>query len=61
MKKKLLDQSAYGGVPGLKYVPYLGTSDGVGGGPLIIAFGTILAIIFAASTAYSGKIGRAHV
>ena len=54
MKKKSLDQSAYGGVPGLKYVPYLGTSDGVGGGPLIIAFGTILAIIFAASTAYSG-------
>lgn len=54
MKKKTLDQSAYGGVPGLKYVPYLGSNDGLGGGPLIIVFGAILAVIFAASTAYSG-------
>ncbi|WP_283587667.1 OPT family oligopeptide transporter [Limosilactobacillus viscerum] len=54
MKKKTLDQSAYGGVPGSKYVPYLGTHDGLGGGPVILVLGAILAIIFAASTAYSG-------
>lgn len=54
MKKKTLDPSAYGGVPGKKYVPYLGSHDGLGGGPLIMIFGAILAVVFAASTAYSG-------
>lgn len=54
MKKKTLDQSAYGGVPGSKYIPYLGSHDGLGGSPLIMIFGAVLAVIFAASTAYSG-------
>lgn len=54
MERKKLDKSAYGGVPGSDYNPYLGSHDGLGGGTLVTVFGAILAIIFAASTAYSG-------
>lgn len=54
MEKKKLDKSAYGGVPGENYNPYLGAHDGLGGSPIIMLFGIILAVVFAASTAYSG-------
>ena len=54
MKKKTLDHSAYGGVPGEKYKPYIGKHNGLGGNAVIMTIGAILAIIFAASTAYSG-------
>ncbi|MGQ5708686.1 OPT family oligopeptide transporter [Lactobacillus sp. PSON] len=54
MKKKTLDHSAYGGVPGEKYHPYIGKHDGLGGSAVIMIIGAVLAIIFAASTAYSG-------
>ncbi|WEG73041.1 OPT family oligopeptide transporter [Vagococcus intermedius] len=56
---KKLSKSAYGGVPGKEYVPYV--TDGKkkkSGGTLILIFGIILATLFAASTAYSGmKVG----
>ncbi|MCY9806213.1 OPT/YSL family transporter [Lentilactobacillus senioris] len=54
MAKKQLSKSAYGGVPGDKYVPFVSEKDNKGGSPVIMIMGAILAIIFAASTAYSG-------
>ncbi|MSD84113.1 peptide transporter [Lactobacillus curvatus] len=53
MQKKL-SKSAYGGVSGEKYVPYVSQGDKKVGNVAILIMGSILAIIFAASTAYSG-------
>ncbi|WP_435033759.1 hypothetical protein [Latilactobacillus curvatus] len=53
MQKKL-SKSAYGGVSGEKYVPYVNQGDKKVGNLAILIMGSILAIIFAASTAYSG-------
>ncbi|MDT3395019.1 MAG: OPT/YSL family transporter [Bacillota bacterium] len=53
MQKKL-SKSAYGGVSGEKYVPYVNQGDKKIGNLAILIMGSILAIIFAASTAYSG-------
>ena len=51
---KKLSQDAYGGVKGQDYVPYIPPgAKSVGNLPIMIA-GIILAILFAASTAYSG-------
>ncbi|MEG0549708.1 MAG: oligopeptide transporter, OPT family [Vagococcus sp.] len=56
---KKLSKDAYGGIKGQDYVPYV--KDGKNrknGGSLIVLFGILLSIIFAASTAYSGmKVG----
>ncbi|QMT83178.1 OPT/YSL family transporter [Companilactobacillus pabuli] len=52
--KKSLSQSAYGGVSGEKYVPYVTDKDNHGGNTIVMIMGAILAVIFAASTAYSG-------
>ncbi|MGR3741306.1 OPT/YSL family transporter [Companilactobacillus sp. DQM5] len=52
---KKLSKDAYGGVPGNKYEPYV--RDGKknkSGNAVILITGIILAIVFAASTAYSG-------
>lgn len=51
---KKLSKSAYGGVPGNKYVPYVSTGNKKVGNTAILIMGSLLAIIFAASTAYSG-------
>jgi len=51
---KRLSQSAYGGVKGEKYVPYVTDKENHGGSSVIMIMGAILAVIFAASTAYSG-------
>lgn len=51
---KKLSKSAYGGVPGNQYVPYVSTGNKKVGNTAILIMGSILAIIFAASTAYSG-------
>lgn len=57
MSKKL-SRGAYGGVAGKDYEPYLTGSNNRGGSPVILIIGIIMAIIFAASTAYSGmKVG----
>lgn len=56
MSKKL-SRGAYGGVAGKDYEPYL-SGNNRGGGLVILILGIIMAIIFAASTAYSGmKVG----
>ncbi|MDT2830390.1 oligopeptide transporter, OPT family [Vagococcus carniphilus] len=56
---KKLSKDAYGGIKGQDYKPYV--ADGKNrknGGGLIILFGILLSVIFAASTAYSGmKVG----
>lgn len=52
--KKRLSQTAYKGVSGNKYVPYVTSKDNHGGNSVILIMGAILAVIFAASTAYSG-------
>ncbi|MFD1317447.1 OPT/YSL family transporter [Loigolactobacillus zhaoyuanensis] len=51
--EKRLSKSAYGGGAGNKYVPYV-TEKKNGGNPVVMIMGIVLAIIFAASTAYSG-------
>jgi len=53
MQKKL-SKSAYGGVSGEKYVPYVSQGNKKVGNTAILIMGSLLAIIFAASTAYSG-------
>lgn len=53
--KKKLDKTAYGGIDGNKYIPYV--EDGKskkGGNAVVLIMGMLLAIMFAASTAYSG-------
>lgn len=51
---KKLPKEAYGGVSGKDYVPYISTGDKKGANVAVIIIGAILAVIFAASTAYSG-------
>jgi putative OPT family oligopeptide transporter len=49
-----LSKNAYGGVHGKDYVPYVSSGSKSGGNIAVLIIGIILAIIFAASTAYSG-------
>ncbi|MGB4588848.1 MAG: oligopeptide transporter, OPT family [Clostridiaceae bacterium] len=49
-----LSKDAYGGVKGKEYVPYVTSGDKLGGNTVVMIAGIILAILFAASTAYSG-------
>lgn len=54
MKKKL-DKTAYGGIEGNRYVPYVENGSRKRGGNVVVLFmGILLAVMFAASTAYSG-------
>lgn len=53
MKKKL-PKEAYGGVHGKDYVPYITDKSKSGTNLAVIIIGSILAAVFAASTAYSG-------
>lgn len=48
-----LSKNAYGGVNGKDYVPYISGSKS-GGNAVVLIIGIILAMVFAASTAYSG-------
>lgn len=54
MEVKKLSKDAYGGVHGKEYVPYITDKSKTGISSVIILIGAVLAIIFAASTAYSG-------
>lgn len=49
-----LSKEAYGGVSGKNYVPYVLGGAKSGGNGVVLVIGIILAILFAASTAYSG-------
>lgn len=49
-----LSKDAYGGVAGKDYVPYVSSGSKSGGNTAVFIIGIILAILFAASTAYSG-------
>ena len=51
---KKLSKNAYGGVTGKDYVPYVSSGSKSGGNIAVLIIGIILAVIFAASTAYSG-------
>ena len=51
---KKLSKEAYGGVAGKDYVPYITDTGKLGGGIPVLIIGLILAVIFSASTAYSG-------
>lgn len=53
-KSKKLPKEAYGGVAGKDYVPYITDKSKTGANPAVIIIGALLAVIFAASTAYSG-------
>ncbi len=53
MKKKL-SKEAYGGIHGKDYVPYITDKSKNGTNVAVMIIGIILAVIFAASTAYSG-------
>lgn len=53
MKNKL-SKDAYGGVAGKDYVPYVSDGSKSGGSAVVLIIGIILAVLFAASTAYSG-------
>ena len=53
MKNKL-PKEAYGGVHGKDYVPYVRDKSKNGTNFIVLIVGIILAVIFAASTAYSG-------
>lgn len=53
MKNKL-SKEAYGGVSGKDYVPYITDKSKSGSSVAVIIIGVFLAVIFAASTAYSG-------
>ncbi len=53
-KQKKLPKEAYGGVAGKDYIPYISTGDKKGINFAVILIGVFLAVIFAASTAYSG-------
>lgn len=54
MNGKKLPKEAYGGVSGKDYVPYITDKSRKGVNGAVIAIGILLAVIFAASTAYSG-------
>ena len=49
-----LSKDAYGGVAGKDYVPYVSSGSKSGGNVAVLIIGIILAVLFAASTAYSG-------
>lgn len=49
-----LSKEAYGGVHGKDYVPYTSGGSILGGNVTVLIIGTLLAALFAASTAYSG-------
>ncbi|GCD10831.1 OPT family oligopeptide transporter [Clostridium tagluense] len=49
-----LSKNAYGGVAGKDYVPYVSSGSKSGGNVAVLIIGIILAVIFSASTAYSG-------
>ncbi|MCL2676939.1 MAG: OPT/YSL family transporter [Streptococcaceae bacterium] len=51
---KHLSKTAYGGVKGKDYVPYEDGRNVKAGQPIVLVIGIILAVLFAASTAYSG-------
>lgn len=53
MSKKL-SKEAYGGLPGKDYVPYITDKSKSGTNVAVLIIGIILAVVFAASTAYSG-------
>lgn len=54
MQHKKLSKDAYGGVHGKDYVPYVPKGNTGGGNIAILIIGIFLAVLFAASTAYSG-------
>lgn len=54
METKKLSKDAYGGVSGKDYVPYITDKNRKGINFIVLLIGIILAIIFAASTTYSG-------
>lgn len=49
-----LSKDAYGGVAGKDYIPYVSSGKRTGGSTAILIIGIALAVLFAASTAYSG-------
>ena len=49
-----LSKEAYGGIGGKEYTPYITTGNKLGGNTVVMIAGILLAILFAASTAYSG-------
>jgi putative OPT family oligopeptide transporter len=49
-----LSKDAYGGVEGKDYVPYISSGSKSGGNVAVLIIGIVLAVLFAASTAYSG-------
>lgn len=51
---KKLPKGAYGGVAGKDYVPYVTDKTRSGGNMIVLIIGILLAVIFAASTTYSG-------
>lgn len=51
---KKLSKEAYGGVKGKDYVPYVSHGSPLGGNLAVLIIGAILAVLFGASTAYSG-------
>lgn len=51
---KKLPKDAYGGIAGKEYVPYISSGSKMGGNLAVMIAGIILAVLFAASTAYSG-------
>ena len=53
MSKKL-PKEAYGGVSGKDYVPYVTDKSKTGANMAVLIIGIVLAVVFAASTAYSG-------
>lgn len=53
MKKKL-SKEAYGGIKGKDYIPFVTDNSKSGSNVAVIIIGSVLAALFAASTAYSG-------
>lgn len=51
---KKLSKDAYGGIDGKNYVPYVTNGSKSGGNFIVLIIGIILAVLFSASTAYSG-------
>ena len=51
---KQLSKDAYGGVTGKNYVPYIDSGSRNGSNTAVWSIGILLAILFSASTAYSG-------
>ncbi|CEP81154.1 oligopeptide transporter, OPT family [Paraclostridium sordellii] len=54
MSSKKLPKGAYGGVSGKDYVPYITDKSKTGTNLAVLIIGIVLAVVFAASTAYSG-------